>query len=44
MANCFSFYKGNVETRGVVVDKLKEEHLQCQAVLIVSPGPWKFWD
>lgn len=36
MANRFSFHKGNVEAGGVIVDELKEEHLQSQAVLIVS--------
>lgn len=41
MANHFSFHKGNVEAGGVIVDELKEEHLQSQAVLVVSHSPGK---
>lgn len=41
IANRFSFDKGDVETRGVIVDKLKEEHLQGQAVLVFCLGPRK---
>lgn len=37
----FPFGKGDVETRRVIVDELKEEHLQGQAVLVVCLGPWK---
>lgn len=41
VADYFSFYKSDVEARGVVVDKLKQEHLHRQAVLVVSSGPRK---
>lgn len=41
IANCFPFGEGDVETGGVIVDKLKEEHLQGQAVLVVRLGPRK---
>lgn len=41
IANCFAFGEGDVETGGVVVDKLKEEHLQGQAVLVVRLGARK---
>lgn len=40
-ANCFAFGEGDVETGGVIVDELKEEHLQSQAVLVVRLGPRK---
>lgn len=40
-ADCFPFGKGDVETGGVVVDELKEEHLEGQAVFVVRFGPWK---
>lgn len=40
-ANCFPFEEGDVETGGVIVDELKEEHLQGQAVLVVCLGPRK---
>lgn len=40
-ANRFPFEEGDVETRGVIVDELKEEHLQGQAVLVVRLGPRK---
>lgn len=39
IANHFPFGEGDVETGGVIVDELKEEHLQSQAVLVVCLGP-----
>lgn len=40
-ADRFPFGEGDVETGGVIVDELKEEHLQSQAVLVVRLGPRK---
>lgn len=40
-ANRFPFEEGDVETRGVIIDELKEEHLQGQAILVVRLGPRK---
>lgn len=39
MANRLPFEESDVETRGVIVDELKEEHLHGQAVLVVGLGP-----
>lgn len=38
-ADCFPFEKGDVETGGVIVDELKQEHLQGQTVLVVRLCP-----
>lgn len=34
----FALEKGDVEAGGIVVDKLEEEHLHCQLVLILHMG------
>lgn len=38
-ADRFPFEKGDVETGGVIVDELKQEHLQGQTVLVVRLRP-----
>lgn len=38
----FSFEECHIETRRVVVDKLKEEHLHGEPVLILKVGSWDF--
>lgn len=42
IADKLSLKKGHVEARRVVVDKLEEEHLHCQFVLILQVGLWDF--
>ena len=39
VANHLPLDEGDVETWGVVVDKLKQEHLHGQTVLIIRAGP-----
>lgn len=42
IADKFALEECDVEAGGVVVDKLEQEHLHGQAVLIISLGPWEF--
>lgn len=42
VTNKLSLEECHIEAGGVVVDKLKEEHLDCQPVLILQMGLWDF--
>lgn len=43
IADRFPLGEGDVETGRVVVDELKEEHFQGQAVLVLRLCPRKLW-
>ncbi len=42
MPHKFAFEEGHIEAGGIVVDKLEQEHLHGQPVLILEVGLWDF--
>lgn len=43
IADKLALKEGHIEAGGVVVDKLEEEHLHCQLVLILQVGLGDFY-